>query len=93
MKQQQDGAGPSTSDFRDSRHDGAIRAKLGQAVREQHDLMDHCPRLSSNCSVGSKQVLVFVKPPGRGCTRRSMNVLRRWCARPIGRANLANGKR
>lgn len=43
MKQQQDGAGPSTSDFRDSRNDGAIRAKLGQALREQHDLMEPLP--------------------------------------------------
>jgi hypothetical protein len=43
MKQQQDGAGPSTSDFRDSRYDGAIRDKLGQALREQHDLMEPLP--------------------------------------------------
>lgn len=43
MKQRQDGAGPSTSDFRDSRNDGAIRAKLGQALREQHDLMEPLP--------------------------------------------------
>jgi hypothetical protein len=43
MKQQQGGAGPSTSDFRDSRNDGAIRAKLGQALREQHDLMEPLP--------------------------------------------------
>jgi hypothetical protein len=43
MKQQQDGAGPSTSDFRDSRYDGAIRAKLGEALRQQHDLMEPLP--------------------------------------------------
>jgi hypothetical protein len=40
MKQQQDSAGPSTSDCRDSRYDGAIRAKLGEALREKHDLME-----------------------------------------------------
>jgi hypothetical protein len=44
MKQQQDRAGPSTSDFRYSRYDGAIRAKLGEALREQHDLMAPMPQ-------------------------------------------------
>jgi hypothetical protein len=44
MKQQQDGAGPSTSDFRDSRYDGAIRAKLGETQR--YDLVEPlAPRL------------------------------------------------
>jgi hypothetical protein len=43
MKQQQDGAGPSTSDFRDSRYDGAIRATLGEALRQQHDLKEPLP--------------------------------------------------
>jgi hypothetical protein len=43
MKQQQDGVGPSTSDFRDSRYDGAIRDKLGEALRKQHDLMEPLP--------------------------------------------------
>jgi hypothetical protein len=53
----------------------------------------HCPHVSSNCWVGLKPVLVFVKPPGRGCTRRSMNASRQWFARPIAsRANLAKGK-
>jgi hypothetical protein len=46
MQQQHDGVGPSTSDFRDSRYDGAIRAKLGEALREKHDLMEPlAPRL------------------------------------------------
>jgi hypothetical protein len=46
MKQQQDGAGPSTSDFRDSRYAGAIRAKLGETLRERHDLVEPlAPRL------------------------------------------------
>ena len=46
MKQRTDGAGPSTSDFRDGRYDGAIRAKLGETVRERHDLMEPlAPRL------------------------------------------------
>jgi hypothetical protein len=40
MQQQHDGVGPSTGDFRDSRYDGAIRAKLGEALREKHDLME-----------------------------------------------------
>jgi hypothetical protein len=44
MKQQQDGAGPSTSDLRDSRYDGAIRDKLGQALRERHDLTEQLPQ-------------------------------------------------
>jgi hypothetical protein len=46
MKQQQHAAGPSTSDFRDSRYDGAIRATLGKTLRERHDLMEpFAPRL------------------------------------------------
>jgi hypothetical protein len=46
MKQQQHGAGPSTSDFRDSRYGGAIRAKLGETLRERHDLVEPlAPRL------------------------------------------------
>jgi hypothetical protein len=43
MKQQRDDAGPTTSDFRDSRYDGAIRATLGEALRQQHDLMEPLP--------------------------------------------------
>jgi hypothetical protein len=43
MKQQRSGVGPSTSDFRDSRYDGAIRATLGEALRKQHDLMEPLP--------------------------------------------------
>ncbi len=43
MKQQQDVAGPSTSDFRDSRYDCAIRDKLGEALRNKHDLMEPLP--------------------------------------------------
>jgi hypothetical protein len=46
MKQLRDGAGPSTSDFRHSRYDGAVRAKLGETLRERHDLMEpFAPRL------------------------------------------------
>jgi hypothetical protein len=46
MKQQWDGAGPSTSDFRYGRYDGAIRATLGKTLRERHDLMEPlAPRL------------------------------------------------
>jgi hypothetical protein len=46
MKQQQHGAGPGTSNFRDSRYDGAIRATLGKTFRERHDLMEPlAPRL------------------------------------------------
>jgi hypothetical protein len=46
MKQQRDGAGPSTSDFSDSRYDGAVRAKLGKALRKRHDLREPlAPRL------------------------------------------------
>jgi hypothetical protein len=44
MKQQQDSACPSTSDCRDSRYDGAIRAKLGEALREKHDLTEPAKR-------------------------------------------------
>jgi hypothetical protein len=43
MKQRWDGAGQTTSDFRESRYDGAVRAKLGKALREQHDLMEPLP--------------------------------------------------
>jgi len=46
MKQQRDGAGPSTSDFRHSPYDGAVRDKLGKTLRERHDLMEPlAPRL------------------------------------------------
>jgi hypothetical protein len=46
MKQQRDGAGPSTSDFRNSRYDGPVRAKLGATLRERHDLKEPlAPRL------------------------------------------------
>jgi hypothetical protein len=44
MKQQQDCAGPSTSDFRDSRYDGAIRTMLGEALRRRYDLMEPLPQ-------------------------------------------------
>jgi hypothetical protein len=46
MKHQRDGAGPSTNDFRLSRYDGAVRAKLGETLRERHDLKEpFAPRL------------------------------------------------
>jgi hypothetical protein len=46
MKQQRDGAGPSTSDFRHSRYDGAVRATLGTTLRKRHDLREPlAPRL------------------------------------------------
>ena len=46
MKQQRDGAGQTTGDFRHSRYDGAIRAKLGETLRERHDLVEPlAPRL------------------------------------------------
>jgi hypothetical protein len=46
MKQQQHGAGPGTSNFRDSYYDGATRATLGKTFRERHDLMEPlAPRL------------------------------------------------
>jgi hypothetical protein len=46
MKQQRDGAGSSTSDFRHGRYHGAVRAKLGETLRERHDLMEPlAPRL------------------------------------------------
>jgi hypothetical protein len=46
MKPQQHGAGPSTSDFRNSRYDGAVRAKLGKTLRKRHDLREPlAPRL------------------------------------------------
>jgi hypothetical protein len=43
MKQQQDGAGQSAIGFRDSRYDGAIRDRPGEALRQQHDLMEPLP--------------------------------------------------
>jgi hypothetical protein len=46
MKQHQNRAGPSTGDLRDSRYDKAIRTKLGDGLRERHDLMEPlAPRL------------------------------------------------
>ena len=43
---ERDGAGPSTSDFRNSRYDGPVRAKLGATLRERHDLKEPlAPRL------------------------------------------------
>ena len=46
MNHQRNGAGPSTSDFRLSRYDGAVRAKLGETLRERHDLKEpFAPRL------------------------------------------------
>jgi hypothetical protein len=46
MKHQRDDAGPSTSDFRLSRYEGAVRAKLGETLRERHDLREpFAPRL------------------------------------------------
>jgi len=46
MKQQRDGDGPRTGDFRNSRYGGAIRAKLGETLRERHDLGEPlAPRL------------------------------------------------
>jgi hypothetical protein len=46
MKQQRDGASPSTRDFRNSRYDGPVRAELGATLQERHDLKEPlAPRL------------------------------------------------
>jgi hypothetical protein len=44
MQQQHDGAGPITSDFRDGRYDGAIRTKIGAALRNQYNLRAPMPQ-------------------------------------------------
>jgi hypothetical protein len=62
MKQQRDGAGPSTSDFRDSRYGGAVRATLGKKLYAE---VDECAA-AMVCAANRKPR----EPEGRGGRQR-----------------------
>jgi hypothetical protein len=70
MKQQQDGAGPSTSDT--SRYDGAVRATLGKKLYAEVDEcvaarsgLDNCARAQTGPALASEPA--FRRPGAARC--------------------------